>query len=82
MLVLNRDENDALGRARSLPHQHHARQPDPLPGAHTLEVASVAAAEFAQLWAQQGKRVLPQVSIGTELGPQIGTQKGPSCEVC
>ncbi|AWV20522.1 hypothetical protein RADP37_03170a (plasmid) [Roseomonas mucosa] len=22
------------------------------------------------------------VSIGTELGPQIGTQKGPSCEVC
>ena len=23
-----------------------------------------------------------RVSIGTELGPQIGTQKGPSCEVC
>ncbi|WP_162195991.1 hypothetical protein, partial [Sphingobium fuliginis] len=24
----------------------------------------------------------PYLSIGTELGPQIGTQKGPSCEVC
>ncbi|ONH82123.1 hypothetical protein APZ41_016330 [Roseomonas mucosa] len=24
----------------------------------------------------------PRMSIGTELGPQIGTQKGPSCEVC
>ena len=23
-----------------------------------------------------------KLSIGTELGPQIGTQKGPSCEVC
>ena len=26
--------------------------------------------------------VFQELSIGTELGPQIGTQKGPSCEVC
>ncbi|GAV36868.1 hypothetical protein ROTAS13_04557 [Roseomonas sp. TAS13] len=29
-----------------------------------------------------GNKLAYAVSIGTELGPQIGTQKGPSCEVC
>lgn len=45
--VLDRDEDNAPDGAGSLPDQHHARQPDPLPDAHAIEVSGVAPAERA-----------------------------------
>ena len=47
--------------------------------AHSAALAIIAA---PLLWAAPSLAQGASLSIGTELGPQIGTQKGPSCEVC
>ncbi|MHA8045529.1 hypothetical protein AB3X21_02765 [Roseomonas mucosa] len=64
-----------------------ARQVDPARAASLLALRRTLAAHQVDAATLQGAVIIevPEaawMSIGTELGPQIGTQKGPSCEVC
>ena len=67
MLVLDGQEDHALGRARALADQHQPGQPHPGPGAAGVQPASVPAAQRIQPRPQQRQQVAPQGHAGGQV---------------